>query len=142
MKSAWFNSALLIALVSIGLFACKDKPKSTTVTPAPVAGKGGLATMRVVMDNDSLFVDSGKVYIKYNASVTPANKKFDDSANIFMVDGTPMAIFTELTQGDYFLYGKGWDIRRSQTVMGTRPYTIPASGDKGINYLILQVTPQ
>jgi hypothetical protein len=137
MKSAWLKAILFTGL-SISLFACKDKPQSSNVTPTYVAGKGGLATMRVVVENSGVKVDSGWVYVKYNAAVTPAGSKYDDSANIKYVDGVPMAIFTELKVGDYFFAARGWDIIRSQTVYGTRPFTIDKSGEFGTSYLILQ----
>jgi len=142
MKSTWYNTSILLLLLSVALFACKDKGKNTVVTPPAIGGKGGLATMRVVVQHNGVNVDSGKVYIKYNTLTPPANNRYDDSGAIFMVDGTPMAIFTELTQGDYFIYGHGWDIIGSATVAGTRPYTITAPNKNGINLLYLQTNKQ
>ncbi|OSZ82620.1 hypothetical protein CAP35_04965 [Chitinophagaceae bacterium IBVUCB1] len=139
MKSAWLK-AILFSGLSISLFACKDKATSSNVAPTYVAGKGGLATMRVVVENSGIKVDSGWVYVKYNSAVTPAASKYDDSANIKYVDGVPMAIFTELKVGDYFFATRGWDIIRSQTVYGTRPFTIDKSAEFGTSYLILQAT--
>ena len=98
--------------------------------------------MRVVMQNSGLNVDSGWVYVKYNASVTPVGNKYDDSTLVIHVDGVPMAIFTNLKVGDYFFMGKGWDIIRSQTVFGTRPFTIDKSAEFGTSYLYLQTAKQ
>lgn len=142
MKSAWFGKALLSSALVLSLYACKDKTESTAPTPTYVGGKGGLATMRVVIQNTGVNVDSGMVYIKYNASVTPIGNKYDDSANVKYVDGVPMAIFTELKVGDYFFMGHGWDVIRSQTVAGTRPFTIDKSAEFGTSYLYLQATKQ
>ncbi len=141
MKSAWFKSTLLTAVVSIALFACKDDNKPTPSTPPAVGGKGGLATMRVIADANGIKVDSGKVYIKYDAVVIPANNQYDDSAKIIKVDGIPMAIFTELKEGNYFLYIKGWDIIRSQTIWGNMAYTLPASAKTGLVYVTVPVRP-
>lgn len=142
MKSAWIGKALLSSALVLTLFACKDKTESTTPAPVYVAGKGGLATMRVIMQNSGLNVDSGWVYVKYNASVTPFDNKYDDSSLVIHVDGVPMAIFTSLKVGDYFFMGKGWDIIRSQTVYGTRPFTIEKSAESGTSYLYLQTAKQ
>ncbi|MBL7682529.1 MAG: hypothetical protein JNK00_04130 [Flavipsychrobacter sp.] len=142
MKSAWFGKALLLSTVVVSLYACKDKTQSTTLEPAMKAGKGGMATMRVVAENSGINVDSGMVYIKYNTSVTPVDGKYDDSAKIKYVDNTAMAIFTELKTGNYFFAAKGWDIIRSQTVYGTRPYTIQTEAKTGTSYLVLQTTKQ
>lgn len=142
MKSAWIGKAVLSSALVLFLFACKDKTQSTTPAPVYVAGKGGMATMRVVMQNSGLNVDSGWVYVKYNASVTPIGNKYDDSTLVIHVDGVPMAIFTNLKVGDYFFMGKGWDIIRSQTVFGTRPFTIEKSAEYGTSYLYLQTAKQ
>lgn len=142
MKSAWIGKALLSSALVLSLFSCKDKTQSTTPAPFYVAGKGGMATMRVVMQNSGLNVDSGWVYVKYNASVTPVGNKYDDSTLVIHVDGVPMAIFTNLKVGDYFFMGKGWDIIRSQTVFGTRPFTIDKSAEFGTSYLYLQTAKQ
>ncbi len=142
MKSAWIGKALLSSALMLTLFACKDKTTSTTPTPYYTGGKGGGATMRVVMQNSGLNVDSGWVYVKYDASVTPAGNKYDDSALVKKVDGVPMAIFTELKVGNYFFMGRGWDIIRSQTGFGTRPFTIEKSAEYGTSYLYLQTAKQ
>jgi hypothetical protein len=142
MKSAIISKAFLIVILCISVYACKTK--SNYVAPATTSegGKGGLATMQVTMEHDKVYVDTGMVYMKYNAVVKPTDNKYDDSAKVVVVKGTPMAIFTELKAGNYFLYGKGWDILRSKTCAGTRPFTIDANGSTGTNQLILLVTAQ
>lgn len=140
----FISRAFLLLTLCVSVLACKDKRNTATPTTTSIGGKGGLATMHVAMDHDTFYVDSGMVYMKYNALVMPADKKFDDSSKMIMVQGKPVAIFTELKPGNYFLYGKGWDIKRSKTVYGTRPYTIDPSSAEGYATLVMLVgtTPQ
>jgi hypothetical protein len=142
MKSAFISKAFLIVILCISVYACKTKSNYVAPATTSVGGKGGLATMQVTMEHDTVYVDTGMVYVKYDAVVKPTDNKYDDSAKVVVVKGMPMAIFTELKAGNYFLYGKGWDILRSKTVMGTRPYTIDANGSTGNNQLILLTTAQ
>ncbi|MBS1772764.1 MAG: hypothetical protein JST82_07885 [Bacteroidetes bacterium] len=142
MKSAWFKGILFVAVMIPAMFACKKKTTITNPPAVSVAGKGGLATMRVVLVDTGLNVDSGKVYVKYNTFVVPKDNKYDDSCHISYVDGVPMALFTNLKPGNYFFYGRGWSIIRSRTVSGTRPFTIPEAMKDGINYLYLQTSPE
>lgn len=127
MRLAWLSKALLIAVCTVSIISCEKKiddstPKKTTT----VAGKGGDNTLLITPVHDSVNVDSCMVYIKYNTDVTPVT--FDDSAKCKMVSGKPVATFKELKQGQYFIWGKGWDLIRSQTVTGSVPYTITTMG--------------
>lgn len=142
MKLAWFPKAFMLILLSASLYACKDKNNINNPEPAPIGGKGGTATMLVVLEHSGLKVDSGMVYVKYNSSVTPVDNKYDDSASIKTFDGIPRATFYGLKEGKYFFSGRGWDIIRSKTVVGTRPYDITEATLHGENFLVVQVIPK
>ena len=47
--------------------------------------------------------------IKYAATTSPSNGVYDDTAIAGVVMNRPQAIFTELTQGDYYIYVEGTD---------------------------------
>lgn len=141
MRSTWLKSTLLLSVLSVSLYACKDKNDPTPVTPPSVGGKGGMATLRVISNNTGNDIDTGMAYIKYDAQVVPANNAYDDSAKIKYVDGTPMAIFTELKDGNYYVFAKGWDLKRSQNVLGGLDYNIPVTSKTGLLYLTLPVRP-
>lgn len=128
MRPAWLSKVLLIAVCSVAVISC-EKNKTTTPTvnnTASVGGKGGDNTLHIVPVHDSVYVDSFMVYIKYDATVTPVT--FDDSFKCKKVNGFPTATFSGLKQGNYYIWGKGWDLIRSQTVTGSVPYTITTSG--------------
>ena len=134
MKSALLSRFLILlaatAFIGVG---CKKitRTNSTTVTvtpdqqyPKPIAGKGGNAAFRVIPNNNGIDVDSCMVYIKYDAAVVPIDGVYDDSTKAKMVDGTPIASFDGLLPGNYYVFGKGWDIIRSQHVEGGIPFIV------------------
>lgn len=121
MKPAWIFRLFLTGVIVVALFGCKKDKNNTEVT-APVAGKGGTATLRIIPVHTGLDIDSCMIYLKYNADTYP--EKFDDSFKCKVEDGRPVATFTNLKRGQYYIYGYGWDIVRSQTVIGSRPYYI------------------
>ena len=98
--------------------SCKREENDNT------AGKGGNALLRCVPKhhNVSKNILNGKIFIKYNAQDAPAS--FDDSASCIMTDGQPMATFSGLKAGKYYLYGNGFDTSINQGVKGGLPYTI------------------
>lgn len=130
MNSNMFNRFILLiaafAVVGTGCRKIEQSSSSTTVTVTPEdktvvpdAGKGGNATLQIVPVHDGLQIDSCTVYIKYNTGVVPGQGNYDDSAIAYVnEDGTPIARFTGLKTGNYYLFGRGWDIIRSQKVRG------------------------
>jgi hypothetical protein len=77
--------------------------------PGPSAGgRGGKATLTVTPEHHGQFVDSCTIYIKYATSDAPANGIYDDSARCILADTTPVATFTQLTAGSYYIYGAGY----------------------------------
>lgn len=124
MKITWLYAAVL-GLFSVAMVACdKDDDNVTVPGETPViGGKGGLATLKISAMDDTLAIDSCKIYIKYNAIQMPTS--FDDSAACTFVDlKAPVVTFPNLKKGSYYLYAKGWNIYESKTVHGGIPYTI------------------
>lgn len=91
--------------------------------PEP-SGKGGKATLQATPQHHGKNIDSCTIYIKYNTMDAPSNGQYDDSAVCVQVGGKPVATFTQLKKGPYYLYGRGWDPSISQNVVGGTPYTI------------------
>lgn len=91
--------------------------------PEGSAGKGGSATLDVVSKHHGNNISDVTVYIKYNTS--DASSVYDDSTvAVTNVDGTPVATFGNLKNGNYYLFGKGWDPTISAEVIGGIPFTI------------------
>lgn len=130
MNSTMFNRFVLLiaafAILGTGCRKIKQSSNSTTVTVTPEdkevvpeAGKGGNATLQIVPVHDGLDIDSCMVYIKYNTGVVPGQDNYDDSAKAYKnEDGVPVATFRDLKTGNYYLFGRGWDLIRSQKVRG------------------------
>ncbi len=137
MRSASFSTVLLLAVITILIYSCDKKSSNSTLTKTetPVAGTGGLNTFNIIPIHDSIAIDSCMIYIKYNTTVTPV--AYDDSFKCKLVDGQPTATFTMLKPGVYYVFGKGWDIIRSQTVVGSQPYTIKT--DSAVNTITLDM---
>lgn len=136
MKSALLSRYLLllaaVILVGAGCKKIKRTENSVTVTtnngetPKTTGGKGGNASFEITPNHNGIDIDSCMVYIKYDASVIPANGRFDDSTWAVRADKTqpPVATFWGLKPGNYYIYGKGWDLVRSQHVHGGLPFII------------------
>lgn len=152
MKSALQNSILLLlaftVLVAVGCRKLKSNDNKTVtntypidgVEPDPIAGKGGEAVLNITPEHDGLTIDSCMVYIKYNTRVIPASMVYDDSAKaIVNDDGVPVATFRELKSGNYYLFGRGWDIIRSEKVRGGIPFKIERANARTTHNLTLQI---
>ena len=134
MKSALLSrSTLILAVVlltGVGCRKLKHSESGKTVTqiqgetPAPQGGKGGNATLKITPNHDGLIIDSCMVYIKYDASVIPFDNQFDDSAKARIIDGKTYATFSGLKTGNYYIFGRGWDLVRSEKVSGGMPFII------------------
>lgn len=64
-------------------------------------------------------------------------KLYDDSAKIMLEGGTPVAIFSGLKGGNYYVYSKGWDRNINQEVIGGRAVTVT---QEGVYFIKLAVT--
>jgi|SRR5690606_34181696 len=114
-----FKTMAAVAALLIFTTSCKDREEKDEVN---IGGKGGDATIEATPQHHSLNIDSCTIYIKYNTKELPST--FDDSAKCVMKGGKPVATFTNLKKGDYYLYGKGWDPSIIENVKGGIPYTI------------------
>lgn len=112
--------AFLAIMGSATLFvtSCNRQDKSD----GEGAGKGGNATLRVTPRHHGINIDSCMVYIKYNSSEIAST--YDDSIWCVPSGGKPVATFSQLKKGNYYIYGKGWDPTIIQEVVGGIPFTI------------------
>jgi hypothetical protein len=117
MMSKYFKSTILILLVAASLASCEREE------PVSVGGKGGNATLNVTPQHHSKNIDSCMVYIKYNTLDKPTSA-YDDSAKCVIVNGKPVASFSGLKKGNYYLFGFGWDPAIVMNVKGGAPKQI------------------
>lgn len=106
MKKTIYIFLALLCSITIIIFSCKKK-----ALPNAGHGGGGTATLVVLPQhhNISKNIDTCKVYIKYNAQNTPANGQYDDSTNCTCANGVVTCTFDSLRNGDYYLFGLGYD---------------------------------
>ena len=94
----------------------------------PVGGKGGSAQLIVYPRHHGVTetLDSMVVYIKYDAADAPANGRYDDSAFCDIKNNQPTCTFSNLWNGNYYLYARGVD------------YALPAPGyvKGGLRYTV------
>lgn len=88
-------------------------------------GKGGKATLLIRADHGGtlIYLDSGIAYIKYGATVPPANGIYDDSAKFTRLhpsDTISTAVFDSLTIGQYYVYAYGVHIGYPQPDLNTK----------------------
>jgi hypothetical protein len=104
------------------LFGISCKKSDDTST----GGKGGNGILKVTPRHHTRPIDSCTIYIKYNAVDAPANGVYDDSAKCVQEGGLPVATFTSLKKGNYYLFGYGWDPQLSppQHVKGGYAYQL------------------
>jgi hypothetical protein len=109
---------------------CKGTDPDPIVTP--IGGKGGNATLHITPRHHGRQIDSCTVYIKYNATDKPSDDHYDDSAQCVQVSGLPVATFSGLKKGNYYLYGYGWDPTLSppQHVKGGYAYPVTSETDQ------------
>lgn len=131
MKSSWFRLVILLLASSIAVISCNDSDDDTTIPTPDKGGKGGSSTLYVKPIHDTVNVDSGMVYIKYDTDIVPSSvSMYDDSTlvvpfyNVNTNTTSNIAIFNTLRKGRYVVYSKSWDKVRSQTVTGSRAYQI------------------
>jgi len=122
-------SLLILFAWSAGSCNRTDKEEPGT------AGKGGNAIIKVSPKHHSDEIDSCRVYIRYNSLDAAAT--YDDSTWVVQENGSPVATFSGLKKGKYYLFGNGWDPGVMQPVRGGLPVTIVE--DKVYN-LVLPVT--
>ncbi len=122
---------LLAMLSMLFCYSCNRKDKNPDI-----GGKGGSAILKVTPRHHGTQIDSCKVYIKYNTLDAPAGGVYDDSAKCIMVGGLPVATFSGLTNGPYYLYGFGYDPAVLQNLKGGMPYTVTNQTEQSFNIAI------
>jgi len=100
-----FFSLILIISFAVLIFSSCKKPADTTITGG---GKGGSAIIKVTPEFANTFIDTCTIYIKYGTHDAPANGVYDDSAICTLSAAVPVAVFSGLTTGLYYLYGIGY----------------------------------
>ena len=106
------------------------KPKDTSIAGG---GKGGTSVLLVTPEHHGGFVDSCMIYIKYGTNDAPASGIYDDSARCVLSDTTPVATFSNLTVGLYYLYAIGYHLPYTPpNVKGGVPCTIQNPGTQTI----------
>lgn len=95
----------LLTISSCFFSGCKHEPFR------PIGGKGGAAKLIVYPRHHGLTatLDSMIVYIKHDAFDAPANGKYDDSAYCDIKNSQPTCTFSNLWNGNYYLYSRGVD---------------------------------
>lgn len=97
-------------LAAAALFtSCQRENEILEPVVLPAGGKGGKITLHVTPQHHKVNINDGKIYIKYAATTMPGLNEFDDSGVLGFGLGRPTVTFTELTQGDYYIYAKGVD---------------------------------
>ncbi|MCB0698758.1 MAG: hypothetical protein H6551_00540 [Chitinophagales bacterium] len=121
-----FHSLLLVGtLALLSTSSCKKKENEA------VAGKGGSAVLKVSPKHHSDYIDSCTIFLKYNAQDKPSS--YDEQVVCVQENGKPVATFTGLKKGNYYVYGDGWDPDIEQKVVGGIPYTVSEEKTYDIN---------
>lgn len=123
--STIMKSISLMSIAAMLLFAACERKETV-----PVGGKGGNATLKVTPQHHGNNIDSCTIYLKYNVQDKPSS--YDEEVKCVMENGKPVATFTNLNKGNYYVFGKGWDPGIEQDVEGGIPYTITEETTKEI----------
>ena len=125
MKRFITPTILLASVVALTFSCCRPKDDE-------VAGKGGNASLKVTPQHHGDNIDSCTVFLKYNVQDMPTDG-YDEEIICVMENGKPVATFTGLKKGDYYVYGRGWDPDIEQVVVGGTPYKITEDRTYDIN---------
>lgn len=120
-----FVNTVLVLATTISVFAC-CRPEEQT----EVGGKGGNATLKVTPQHHGNNIPNSKVQIKYNTQELPTS--FDEVEMTVDDNGKPVATFSGLKKGNYYIYGSGYDSSIGQNVVGGIPYTITEENTQSI----------
>lgn len=117
----------MLLMISLTAFSCgKRKDKG---------GKGGAATLKVSPKHHNAYIQDCTIYLKYDSSIPPSDTTtgYDESVVCVMEGGIPVATFTGLRNGKYYIYGYGYDPAVTQNVKGGIPYSITAQSTVSVN---------
>mgnify|MGYP001094799097 CR=1 FL=1 len=127
MKAKFTLPGLMLVFMALLIGACKKNEITG-------GGYGGSATLHVAAQHMARDIDSCMIYIKYNATEAPKLTGYDDSAWAAVKDlGRPLATFSSLTTGNYFLFAKGYDPVYQQGASGSMTVTVDRERDYYIN---------
>ena len=118
---------VLVLMSGVSSFSCtKRKDK---------AGKGGAAILKVTPQHHSKNIEQCTIYLKYESSVPPSDNTagYDESAVCVVEGGKPVATFTGLRNGKYYIFGSGYDPDIAMAVKGCIPYEITQQATLSIN---------
>ncbi len=123
MRIIHFLAAAAIFVTAIG---CARKTEVIPEAPRPIGDTGGRATLRVSPMNLEKYIDYSRVYIKYDATVSPNNAtkypgdtlKYNAAMTVSYIDGLPRAVFTRLKKGNYYVFARGADAAHPDTLLG------------------------
>lgn len=120
-KYAW-----ALVMLSLGVVACNRNDADPIV-------------LKVTPKHHGVAIDSCTIFIRYNTVNEPADGKYDDSAKCVKENGIPVATFTNLSKGNHYVFGLGWDpnLTPPDTVKGSFAYPLK---DDGTQYLDLAVS--
>ena len=124
MRTIHIITGLLLAGSIVA--GCTRENEHIPPAPYPEGGRGGLATLNVTPRHHLQNIANARVYIKYNSKQEPA--VYDDSMDVEMVNGKPVASFTLMKEGDYYLFARGENPNIEdtiQTVSGGAYFIIP-----------------
>ena len=99
------------------------------------------ATLKVTPRHHSRAIDSCTIYIKYNATDAPTNGVYDDSAKCVKESGVPVATFRDLKNGNYYIYGYGWDpgFTPPSHVKGGFAYPVSTGGEQTLELAVSEI---
>ena len=70
------------------------------------------------------------MYIKYATLDAPSNGVYDDSQAVYISNGVPVASFTNLTQGNYYILAVGYHGAYSPpNVKGGKSFVVSGSSE-------------
>ncbi len=98
-------------------------------------GKGGNDTLVIKPAHGGVLINltSGTAYIKYGTLNAPSNGVYDDSAAFNPVDTISQAVFTGLTNGQYFILCYGIHSTYPQPNLESKaPLTISQTGTTAV----------
>jgi hypothetical protein len=121
-----------LLLCSLLYISCKKSKNNVTG-----GGTGGNATLLVIPEHGGVLIDSCTVFIKYGVNNAPSDGVYDDSAVVALNDTIPIAAFHNLTNGIYYVFGRGYHATYSPPYLkGGIPVTI-SQQDSSQSYLLL-----
>ncbi|MBS1779589.1 MAG: hypothetical protein JST70_09725 [Bacteroidetes bacterium] len=122
-----------LVMATMLLASCYRKQDVVPRPENPVGGRGGKSKITVTAKHFDQTVDTGWVFIKYDATSRPANWMFDDSMQILSQNGTYQAVFDSLKRGNYYFYARGYSFDLMDSVTGGTKVTVIDTFDRTYN---------